>query len=295
MAPLSLQHVRLLIGSAEVLSVLPVTDRGAGLAGARWQEFKRDAGQFTGLLTSPGSELIIKGLSCDGPMPRLRALVGRTRLHRQYRTTQRLAALGLPVVPALSLLSASVSGVAHVLLVMDRARGQTLLEFLANAASNATGNAATSARMQHRVADAAGRLVARVVAKGLFNRDHKPSNIIVTSAGDDASPATLSIIDAVDFRKLTPTLVFQAPTRMLASMIIEPTGVGVRPRYALMRRALRAYLEESWHLASRSDADDDEAMDPMWEHQSARAFWQSVGERVVRHGDPTPRVNPLAR
>ena len=133
-----------------------------------------------------------------------------------------------------------------------------------------------------------------MVAKGLFNRDHKPSNIIVTDVGDDQTPASLGIIDAVDFRKVTPTLVFAAPTRMLASMIIEPTGVGVRLRHALMRRALRAYLDESWHLASRSDADSDEAMDRTWEHQSARAFWQSIGERVVRHGDPTPRVNPLA-
>jgi hypothetical protein len=290
MASLSLQRVRLLLGAAEVVGVLPVTDSGAGLAGARWQEYKRDAGQFTGLLTSPGSELIIKGLACEGAVARLRALVGRTRLHRQYRTTRRLAAQGLPVVPARALLSASVSGVPHVLLVMDRAQGPTLLDFLARI----TESDHIRARAQHRVADAAGRLVARVVAKGLFNRDHKPSNIIVTDVGDDQTPASLGIIDAVDFRKVTPTLVFAAPTRMLASMIIEPTGVGVRPRHALMRRALRAYLDESWHLASRSDADSDEAMDRTWEHQSARAFWQSIGERVVRHGDPTPRVNPLA-
>lgn len=94
---------------------------------------------------------------------------------------------------------------------LERA-GPTLLEALG--ADN--GDTALAA------ARAAGAHAARLLAAGVWNRDHKPSNLMFDGPPDGPiDPGGLRLIDLDGLRKGAPP---EAPARMLASLIIEPVG-----------------------------------------------------------------------
>ncbi len=135
-------------------------------------------------------------------------------------------------------------------------------------------------RQQHTLAAELGRIVARLRARSdwrghAHNRDHKPSNLIVTSL----DPPQVAIIDCVAIRR--DWFDSDQPFRMLADLLIEPLGVGHPPRRTLMMRALLAYFRE---LDTAPMPDRAKAL---------RHFWQEVTDTIRDHGDPTPRVNPL--
>ena len=69
---------------------------------------------------------------------------------------------------------------------------------------------------------------------------------------------------------------------MLAALMIEAIGCGCTPRRALWMRALREAIG-----VSAGGRDEESA--------NVRGVVRSVQELIAAHGDPRPRVNPLAR
>jgi hypothetical protein len=92
------------------------------------------------------------------------------------------------------------------------------------------------------------------------------------------------VIDCVAIRYGPMTSSRAGAHRMLASLVIEPTGCGCPPRRSLMMRALRAALE-SGREPRRLPREQEKA--------DTRALWRAVRDRVERHKDARPAVNPL--
>lgn len=131
------------------------------------------------------------------------------------------------------------------------------------------------AHHQHRVAEAVARLACRLVQEGRFNRDAKPSNLIVTSLHETG--AHLAVVDCADLRRC-PRDDEGAVVRMLASAVIEPLGVGCLSGRGVLMRAVRTAAE---------------TLDPGDRRACVRRLWRGIEAAVAAHGDPTPEVNPL--
>ena len=129
-------------------------------------------------------------------------------------------------------------------------------------------------KRQHDLARRAGELTARLAAAGLFNRDHKPSNIIVEHErpGAPKSPG-LVLIDTAGVTRLGA----RRPERMLFNLVVEFVGTRTLPRRTLLMRALRAYLDHA-NGSTRG---------------TPRAVWDEVERLLAEHGDPTPKDDPL--
>lgn len=182
---------------------------------------------------------------------------------------------------------------------MERLSGPSVLEILAAArgrhdstrgdAADAPQAALLGPRRQLALARELGRQLRRLIGHGRFNRDHKPSNLIVLSA--DHRPR-VAIIDCVAILPVSraggPG---EALQRMLASLYIEPSGVGAPPRRSLILATLHGALGIDRPASPgaprilRSHRVD---------RRRLRALWNSVADRVRSHGDPTPRVDPLS-
>lgn len=211
-----------------------------------------------------GRGVIVKTLETSSLRSRAPGGLGRTRLMRQWRGAERLLEHGLPTVePVLMWRGRSSKGHHAETLVLERVRGGTLL-------SSAAGGG-LGVRRQHELAREVGRLTARLERAGLFNRDHKPSNIIVGENG-----AGLVMIDTAGVMRLGA----RDPHRMLFNLVVEFVGTGTLPRRALLVRALEAYLEEAGGGAV--------------ERETIRETARRVGRMLEAHGDPTPRDDPLA-
>jgi len=203
-----------------------------------------------------GPRLIVKIQHGGGAKDTLRRALGLGPRRRAYGWGLRLAGSGL-VEPA----------VAWVTGRLDRPRGggrceatftpelpgPTLLEALT--AEDEAGAIAAGI--------AAGDHTKGLLAQRVWNRDQKPSNLMFASAG-------LRLVDLDGLRRGPPP---DAPARMLASLLIEPAGVG-RP---LPEPVIRAIVGSLAQGLSR---------DP--------AALRAEAERIVaEHGDPTPARDPL--
>lgn len=144
-------------------------------------------------------------------------------------------------------------------------RGTSLIEILAG---RGLLGRPLACRAQHALARELGGQALALASLGRVNRDHKPSNLIVSRA--DAWGAEVGIIDCVAIRRAPPAA---ALARMLACLVIEPTGLGCPPRRALRARGL---------LAACPD------------RAQRRTLLREVERLVTDHGDPVPRDNPLA-
>lgn len=147
-------------------------------------------------------------------------------------------------------------------LAMEYIEGQTLLHELARARLRI--------RSQHSLAAETGKLVAQILKVGAYNRDHKPSNIMVRWIDDTP---ILSVIDPTGLRIAKAG----GDTLMLAKLVIECLGIGMKPKRTLMMRALCAWSNEM----GRSKTE-------------RKKMWRVIEFVVQRHGDPTPKVDPLA-
>lgn len=240
-----------------------------------------------------GERVVVKRWRMDFGA-RLKGLVKMSRAWRHWRGAGRLSRAGVRTAEPLVL--ALVDG--DEVLVMRAIEGPTLLEVMAEIAGkanvNANGNVSVNVNVkqggehwgvagQHDLARLVGELVARLAGGGFFNRDLKPSNVIVTR-GHNGRPA-LAVIDCVAIRRSSErrcSEVYMNTLRMVSMLVIEPIGCGVLPRRSLRFRALIAALHEFTRSLPHAQAS-----------QARRTCWQSVAQIVEKHGDPTPRVNPL--
>lgn len=265
-------------------------ESSAWAAGAR--VLKREPGGGAGESWVARAELagrscVVKVQPVGGLWGRLRLALGRTRLSRQWAGAQRLAGMGVPT-PAPLVRATARCAVPVEVLVTEYLPGRTLLEALAGPEMGLMPERA--------LAEAAGALVASLAAGGVLNRDLKPSNVLVVAdgAGQGADRReVLAVLDPVGVRRLGATELLLGPARMLASLLIEPTGCGVAPRRTIRRRVLAGYLRARWHEGDASGGGPEP--DREWERASARAIWAMVDQIVTRHGDARPRVSPLAR
>ncbi|MCW5765580.1 MAG: hypothetical protein KIT68_06340 [Phycisphaeraceae bacterium] len=222
-----------------------------------WRLLKRQDRRSVHAGTLLGQAVVVKTVRLERRRDRLRLLLGVLPLRRQFRGARRLERAGVPVAPALALCRARCESGPVALAVFGAIDGPTLLHAWAD------NPPATRA---HALAAAAGELVAGIAAAGLRYRDCKPSNLIVID--QSGRPPTLVVIDPDGVRRGGPA---DRPA-MLASLWLEPTGVGLRPRLALAARACRG-------AAGGGD----------W-----KTLFRMAAAIVATHGDPTPRINPLA-
>ena len=199
---------------------------------------------------------------------RLRAPFGSGRGIDQWRGTRLLHG-----VTSTARVLALARIAADELLVLERVPGPTLLEVLA-------GLAHVAPQRSHTLATDIGLQVGLIASARLRNRDHKPSNIIIADNGP-------TVIDAVGVRRGTGNTqdIHAAAAQMLTSLMLEAIGCRCTPRRTLRMRALLG----AWSALNTAGSD-----------RTARRAWlrgmsAAVESRIEAHGDPTPKVNPLAR
>lgn len=157
----------------------------------------------------------------------------------------------------------------------DAAHGGT------SAAAAGAGRRAVGVREELAIAREVGRQIASMIAHGRFNRDHKPSNLIVVWRGGRAGVA---VIDCVAILPLwRGGGAGGSLERMLASLCIEPLGVGVVPRRALVMATLCAALgvERGGGRGGRGAM----GLSPSAK-LALRGVWRTVAARVRAQGGP---------
>lgn len=215
-----------------------------------------------------GRRVVIKVRPLRGFFARVRARLGLSREHRQWRGARLLQASFLPTPAPMALaIVREPHGPVSQLLVLEEAPGRTLLHHLADR---------EAAGIRHAIASEVGRLLGLLTAARITNRDAKPSNWMVSAA-----PFAVAMIDTVGVRYRAE----QGPDpAMLATLVIEPIGTGCLPGRTVLWRGLRSY--EAARTATGSGRVP---------RTDLKALWRSVATLVAEHGDPTPRVDPLGR
>jgi tRNA A-37 threonylcarbamoyl transferase component Bud32 len=215
-----------------------------------------------------GRDVVIKVRELRGIAERVKWAAGAARGFRHWRGATWLMDHGFGTARPLVLASDG----SREWLVMEAIEGKTLLEHIA--ARDLT------VREEHALAKEVGRHVSAMRKAGWFNRDFKPSNVMVR-----LDRRSIACIDCVAIRRGGDGAV-----RMLHALAVEPTGLGVLPRKALLARVV-------WSMVEADFEGNQEGVEAVrlarW--ATRRAFWRLVRESLRRHGDPTPRTNPLAR
>ncbi|MFM9994887.1 MAG: hypothetical protein ACKVU4_03695 [Phycisphaerales bacterium] len=286
-----------------VVRVAPGEDGGAwvaALSAVGWERsarvLKREAGAGVYRVAMVRRDAVLKFRDLHGS-DRLKGLFGATRAMRQWRGAAWLSTHGFRTARPYALLSGTRMGVPAEALVMEGLPGKSVLMHLADED--------LTIRQEHAVARELGRLTARMIAAGRYNADGKPSNLIVTRCDEDGGdrPVEIAIIDCGALRLRSPLSHASSLVRMLASLVIEPIGVGVRPRRTLMMRALTACIGatvERWlgklgklGADGRGGSIRGEPRVRRAVREMRRTLWRRVERAVRDHGDPRPRVNPL--
>jgi len=226
--------------------------------GRRWAEgsgyIKRDGGRWVwmgALLTDRGEvALVIKAR----PGPALGIIPDRHAI-KQAMGAARLRTIDIPTSEPIATMEVRTgSGKRERWLVLTALPGESLAHTLAHRSMSLGEEAALARR--------AGQLVRTLSEAGLFNRDHKASNLIVLDDG------AIGVVDTVAIRRQRGET---ARRRMLLAMCKELAGIGALPRRAQLLRCLR-------------EATDD-----------VRGDWREIGAMLAAAGDTTPRVDPLGR
>ncbi len=214
-----------------------------------------------------GRARVLKCLKLDTPRRKLQSLLRVSPAWRHWRQARWLRAHSFSTAEPLAIVRGKREGAAVECLVLDYLPGQSVLEHLAGGG--------LSARCEYRVAEAVVSMACRLAGQGRYNRDAKPSNLIVT--GVQETGADIAVIDCGDLRRCKPNDE-AAIVRMLASTVIESMGCGCLPRQGVRMRAVLAAAE---------------MVDPAAPRQRARRLWELIERAVTEHGDPTPRDTPL--
>ncbi len=255
-------------------------DRAGGwaerLSGGAWARTARVLKEHEGSRVfeadAVGACVIVKAWPVEGVRRRLQLLTATTRGHRHWQGAERLARAGVATARPLWLATARIDSRPVVVLAMERLQGKTLLAHLTDGTM--------SEREAESLAGAVGEQVGAIVRSGLFNRDHKPSNLIVTGAV--GSRPSVAVVDCVAVRRSRGRRLGPM-ARMIASLLIEPAGVGSPIPMRTVQVVFESAVASAFPLAS-----DDLRRRLTW------VVVRLVGKRVAEHGDPTPLHDPLA-
>ncbi len=232
-----------------------------------------------------GLDVVVKIIPLS-PWARVKALLRQSRGWRQWHGTATLESLRIPT--ALTLALATRSSPPAQLLVLEALPGRSLLHHLKDASLNTL-----PIRQERRLVNGLARTIGRLHALGFCNRDGKPSNLIVLDQNPSADALSVAVIDAVAIHPAGADAP-RALARMLASLIIEPSGCRIPIRQSLRRRTLRAILAESWASSPPAAGDAPDEDFARWERQSARHFWRITSEIIATHRNAKPKIDPLA-
>lgn len=228
--------------------------------------------------TINGRDVVVKCRWLNTLSRWLKGALGYGHGDKHWRGAAALASKKVPTATPVVLARARLDGRPAELLVLEHLPGPTLLRVLDDIARGR----GPSVRVQHSIAAAAGATIPALLNAGLWNRDHKPSNLIVLDAGT-ASPR-IAVIDCVGIGRYGRMgLDGMEGESMAASLMIEPTGCGCRPRRALWMRAFGAMFDPGTLAASR-----------VKRHSDFRAVLDEVRSLIDAHRDPRPKHDPLA-
>lgn len=223
---------------------------------------KRDErGREVWLASVESERVAVKVRPLESAIERLRFRLGLTDLGK--------AALGAAVLSARGLLTPRVrvlglvrhEGAWREVLVSPWAEGPTLLAAWANA--DAPGRRA--------LARLAGDVVGGLAGLGLFNRDAKPSNVVL----DDTDGPVMVDVGGVRLSGGDRALEL---ARMVSALGFEPTGVGHAPAFGEVVVGARAALRGSGV-----------------DRRGRQRVVSELRKLIAAHGDPRPKDDPLAR
>lgn len=247
------------------------------LAGGAWMPdarvLKHDTHSWVMRAMMLGRDVVVKGRALHTPSRRLKSALRMGHGDKHWRGARLLMSRGIPTGAPIGHFRASADGVPWEVLVLEHVEGPTLLECLAKARDGKM-----PVREQHAIARAVGEQVAAMRRAVVWNRDHKPSNLIIE--GSDPAHPRVVLIDCVGVSWWT-FVGDVGVERMLTALMLEPMGCGCRPRAGLWMTAIRAMFGEKLS-AKRRDR-----------HFGLRWYLDPIQDRIRRHGDPTPKVNPL--
>ena len=217
-----------------------------------------------------GTPVAVKVQRFDGWWRGLRCAsgIGPFDEERERAGGRLLSAAGIESAPILACVRARAGGARVSVSVSEWLDGRTLLEAMAEE---------TDARSRQAHGFEAGRVLGVLLKSGLLNRDHKPSNQIVVSPS--GSGVRFALIDVGGVRLSTERE--SSAARMLSAMVLEPAGVGCPPGARDAAACLRGVCSALGHDGSAGRA-------------LRRELVRRVRDTVARHGDPTPRINPLS-
>jgi hypothetical protein len=276
------QHIRVIRSSPDAQALLRTLSDPAWAAAAR--VLKRDERSTVLRGDTPLGPVVVKSmLARPGLAGVVARATNRTRLARQWRGATLLRDRGFITPTPLALWrGVDAQGRPVESLALTWLEGDTLLHLLARAIEDPTS---LDHARRVALATAAGAHVARTLHAGLFNRDGKPSNLLVlapapgTAASHGAEP-TIAVLDPVGVRPLGLLRRDRARRRMLFSLIVEPIGCGIdvpmRPRMEAMHACVSRLTGTGPGDARRVVREDFRAIDQM----------------LFEHGDPTPRIKP---
>ncbi|MEM1423088.1 MAG: hypothetical protein AAGH64_03695 [Planctomycetota bacterium] len=251
--------------------------RGHWRDGATPLKSSGDAGVFGCVLA--GEEVVVKTMRIATARDRLRASMGATRLGRQWRGASILEKAGVRAAMPLVLLRGYDDADSIVeTLVIERVAGKSLLEHLRD---RDLLYEETRALTESMAVDLEAMWVRA------FNRDHKPSNLVVERTEDGVRAV---VVDTVGVRRLRGVASGSNAklARMLASLWIEALGVGHPPT-----------VREAYRLVCRvCDAPTPKGKKkPGWSRARsfgfARTMWALASDIVREHPDPTPKDSPF--
>jgi tRNA A-37 threonylcarbamoyl transferase component Bud32 len=218
-------------------------------------------------------DVVLKSRVLRGLKPRVQGMLGRSRSHRQWNGSEWLRSQGLQSPRCLLAAVGERDGQTVETLVLEYAPGHTLLWQIARGVIMEGPDSPASRAIAYTL----GRDLAIMIKAGRFNRDHKPSNIVVTTPGPPA--AALSIVDAVAIVPFKPARRSEAMARMIASLLIEPRGIGHPVPESFIHRTVLSLAHE---MVGATEAE-------AWTRDML-AWAQRI---VAAHKDPVPTHDPL--
>jgi hypothetical protein len=250
----------------------------AWVAGARVLKDEAGSGWVRRAVVN-GRDVVVKCRLLNSAARRFKSAMGLGHGQRHWRgaleLTRRNIATGRPI----ALMHGWIDDGPAELLVLEFVSGRTVLEWIA-AARTARG---AEARARRAITRRLAELEVLMSVRGVMNRDHKASNLVVTT--DTAGEYSIAIIDCVGVR---PTR-FSDGQRMQASLVTEAIGCGVAPTRPMVFR----YLRDCREVSNEEWGEPEEYRSREQDRAAIRSDWEIVSGMVKKHGDPRPKVNPL--